>query len=58
MELKINTINDFKRIIRHEPYYGNPILPYSQEEDFEELKNILKINKGNCWSCTGSCRSK
>ncbi len=42
MELKINTINDFKRIIRHEPYYGNPILPYSQEEDFEELKKYFK----------------
>tara|TARA_B100001093_G_C26852721_1_gene1025885 strand:+ start:1098 stop:1847 length:750 start_codon:yes stop_codon:yes gene_type:complete len=42
MKLKINTMNEFKKIIGHEPYYGNPILPYSQENDFEELKNYFK----------------
>ena len=37
----INILEEFKNIIRHEPYYGTPILPYSQKEDFEELKEFF-----------------
>ena len=42
MNLQINTINDFKKIIAHEPHYGSPILPYSQEEDFKKLDELFK----------------
>ncbi len=42
MSLTINTINDFKKIIAHEPHYGSPILPYSQEEDFKELSKYFE----------------
>lgn len=41
MNLQINTINDFKKIIAHEPYFGTPILPYSQEGDFKELNKFF-----------------
>uniref|UniRef100_A0A6C0C2Q5 Glycosyltransferase n=1 Tax=viral metagenome TaxID=1070528 RepID=A0A6C0C2Q5_9ZZZZ len=42
MNLQINTLDDFRRIIAHEPHYGGPILPYSQEEDFKELDELFK----------------
>ena len=41
-KLRIDNMKEFKRIIRHEPYYGNPILPISQEKDFEELYEFFK----------------
>ena len=40
--MNINNINDFNNIIKHEPYYGNPILPYSQDNDFKELYDYFK----------------
>jgi hypothetical protein len=42
MNLQINTIDDFRRIIAREPHYGSPVLPYSQEEDFKELDELFK----------------
>ena len=39
---RIDNIQEFKQIISHEPYYKNPILPYSQEEDFKELREFFK----------------
>ena len=38
----INNIEEFKNIIQHEPCYGFPTLPYSQEEDFKELEEYFK----------------
>lgn len=38
----IKNIEEFKRIIAHEPYSGSPILPYSQENDFKELAEYFK----------------
>ena len=38
----IQTLEEFKKIIAHEPCYGTPLLPYSQEEDFKELKEYFK----------------
>ena len=35
--LIINNLDEFKNIINHEPYYGIPILPINQEDDFNEL---------------------
>jgi len=42
MNLQINNINDFKKIIGNEPHYGSPILPYSQENDFKELNKYFE----------------
>ena len=42
MKLIINNMNDFKKIIAHEPHYGSPILPYSQNDDFKELNNFFE----------------
>ena len=39
---EIKGIQEFKEIIGHEPCYGYPILPYSQEEDFKELEEYFK----------------
>jgi hypothetical protein len=39
---EIKGIQEFKEIIGHEPCYGYPILPYSQEEDFKELAEYFK----------------
>tara|TARA_A100001015_G_C15041108_1_gene739725 strand:+ start:4064 stop:4831 length:768 start_codon:yes stop_codon:yes gene_type:complete len=41
MNLNMNDMSDFKRIIGHEPYYGTPLLPYSQENDFIELNKFF-----------------
>ena len=38
----ITTMHEFKQIIAHEPHYGNPLLPYSQKEDFKELAEYFK----------------
>jgi len=40
--MNINNINDFNNTIKHEPYHGNPILPYSQDNDFKELYDYFK----------------
>lgn len=45
MNLKIDSVDDFKKIIAHEPHYGSPILPYSQEEDFKKLDELFKNKK-------------
>ena len=37
----LNTIADFKQMIGKEPYYGSPILPYSQVEDFQYLSSYF-----------------
>jgi len=37
LKYSINTLDEFKKIINHEPYYGTPILPINQEDDFKEL---------------------
>ena len=37
LKYKINSLEEFKKIINHEPYYGTPILPINQEDDFKEL---------------------
>jgi hypothetical protein len=42
MIFTINTIEDFKKIIAHEPHYGSPVLPYSQKGDFKELNKIFE----------------
>lgn len=39
---EIKTIQEFKELIGHEPCYGYPILPHSQEEDFKELAEYFK----------------
>lgn len=41
-KLIINDMKEFKQIIRHEPYYGTPVLPINQEKDFEELYEFFK----------------
>lgn len=44
MKLKerIDNIEEFKQIIGNESYYQNPLLPFSQEDDFKELFNFFK----------------
>jgi len=37
----IESINEFKTLMNNEPYYNNPILPYSQEYDFKKLYNYF-----------------
>ena len=39
---EIKNIQEFNQIIKHEPYSGIPILPYSQEEEFKELEEYFK----------------
>ena len=38
----IDNIQEFKEIIAHEPYYGTPSLPFSQEKDFKKLAKFFK----------------
>tara|TARA_B100001057_G_scaffold500688_1_gene617171 strand:+ start:11567 stop:12322 length:756 start_codon:yes stop_codon:yes gene_type:complete len=39
---RIDNIEEFKQLISHEPHYGTPDLPFSQEKDFEELADFFK----------------
>ena len=39
---RINNIKEFKEIISNEPYYNNPILPFSQEKDYQDLAAFFK----------------
>ena len=41
-KLRINNMKEFKQVIKNEPYSGKPILPISQEKDFEELYEFFK----------------
>lgn len=38
----IRTNEEFISFIAHEPFHGTPMLPYSQEADFEELNHFFK----------------
>lgn len=38
----IRTNEEFISFIAHEPFYGTPMLPYSQDADFEELNHFFK----------------
>ena len=40
--LQINNIDEFKKIIGKEPYYGSPKLPFNQEEDYNQLNEFFK----------------
>jgi len=47
MDYTINNFDEFKKIINHEPYYGEPILPYTQNDDINELNDYFN-NKSVC----------
>ena len=40
--LEVNDIKEFNILFKNEPHFGNPLLPYSQVEQFKELEKFFK----------------